>query len=95
MNEEGWNHCNIYMWNFCLVGFPKLDVILDYFDISPLNNRRAMTFFKSAVHQAIEMRDEGDKVFDGFILNDWDTRDLLPFYFKNLINYFVDTNTVM
>jgi hypothetical protein len=29
-----------------------------------------MTFFKSAVHQAIEMRDEGDKVFDGFILND-------------------------
>jgi hypothetical protein len=45
------------------VVFPKLDAILNYFNISPLNNRKVMNFFKSAVHQAIEMRDEGDKVF--------------------------------
>ncbi|XP_056019949.1 cytochrome P450 3A6-like isoform X2 [Ostrea edulis] len=46
---------------FFIIMFPKLDVILNYFNVSPLNNRRLMNFFKSAVHQAIEMRDEGDK----------------------------------
>ncbi|XP_048759592.2 cytochrome P450 3A9-like [Ostrea edulis] len=46
---------------FFILIFPKLDVVFNYFNISPLNNRRLMNFFKSAVHQAIEMRDEGDK----------------------------------
>ncbi|XP_062613453.1 cytochrome P450 3A14-like [Saccostrea cucullata] len=46
---------------FLIVIFPPLDGILNYFNKSPTNNRRVMNFFKSAVHQAIEMRDEGDK----------------------------------
>jgi hypothetical protein len=44
--------------------FPKLGVVLNYLNINatPLNNRRIIDFFKSAVLQAIEMRDDGDKV---------------------------------
>ncbi|XP_056017485.1 cytochrome P450 3A6-like [Ostrea edulis] len=49
-----------YLNCICLI-FPNLDEILNYFNISPLNNRKLMDFFKSAVHQAIEMRDKGDK----------------------------------
>ncbi|XP_048758996.1 cytochrome P450 3A8-like [Ostrea edulis] len=52
---------NFNLLMFCIIIFPKLDVVLNYFNISPLNNRKVMNFFKSAVHQAIEMRDEGDK----------------------------------
>ncbi|XP_061165934.1 cytochrome P450 3A9-like [Saccostrea echinata] len=40
---------------------PPFDKLLDYFSLSPLNNRRRMEFFKSAVHQAIDMRDDTDK----------------------------------
>jgi hypothetical protein len=48
---------------FYVVLCPPLDAVLNYFEMSPMNNRKHMNFFKSAVHQAIEMRDEGDKVF--------------------------------
>lgn len=44
-----------------LVLIPKLDIIFNYFNVSPLNNRRVMDFFKSAVERAIEMRDNVDK----------------------------------
>lgn len=44
-----------------LVLIPKLDIIFNYFNVSPLNNRRVMNFFKSAVERAIEMRDDVDK----------------------------------
>nr|XP_022315198.1 cytochrome P450 3A24-like isoform X1 [Crassostrea virginica] len=39
----------------------KFDAVLDYFKISPLNNRRIMGFYQSAVQQAMEMRDDTDK----------------------------------
>nr|XP_022319165.1 cytochrome P450 3A29-like [Crassostrea virginica] len=44
-----------------LLFFPRLDNILDYFNASPLNNRRIFGFFSSAVQQAIAMRDHQDK----------------------------------
>lgn len=40
----------------------KIDAVLNYFKISPLNNRKVMEFYKSAVHQAVGMRDDTDKV---------------------------------
>ena len=40
----------------------KFDAVLDYFKISPLNNRRIMGFYQSAVQQAMKMRDDTDKV---------------------------------
>lgn len=39
----------------------KIDAVLNYFKISPLNNRKVMEFYKSAVHQAVGMRDDTDK----------------------------------
>jgi hypothetical protein len=51
-----------FIFYFCIVMFPKLDLVLNYFNVSPLNNRRVMDFFKSAVHKAIDMRDKGDEV---------------------------------
>ncbi|XP_048762827.2 cytochrome P450 3A24-like isoform X2 [Ostrea edulis] len=52
---------NFSLLLFLTVIIPKFDVLLNYFKISPTNNRRVMDFFKSAVRQAIEMRDEGDQ----------------------------------
>ncbi|XP_062613446.1 cytochrome P450 3A24-like [Saccostrea cucullata] len=46
---------------FLIFVLPFAERILDYFELSPLNNRRVMNFFKSAVHQAVKMRDEGDQ----------------------------------
>lgn len=40
----------------------KIDAVLNYFKISPLNNRKVMEFYKLAVHQAVGMRDDTDKV---------------------------------
>ncbi|XP_062607936.1 cytochrome P450 3A8-like [Saccostrea cucullata] len=52
---------NISLLIILAVLIRPFDKLLDYFNMSPLNNRRRMDFFKSAVHRAIDMRDDTDK----------------------------------
>lgn len=57
------SHPKMYKSKYLLAAMSsKIDAVLNYFKISPLNNRKVMEFYKSAVHQAVGMRDDTDKV---------------------------------
>ncbi|XP_063415463.1 cytochrome P450 3A6-like isoform X1 [Mytilus trossulus] len=44
-----------------IMAFPSVDIIFNWFNISPNNNRTIMDFFKSVVKTAIGMRNETDQ----------------------------------
>ena len=44
------------------VMFPKIDILLDWMRISPLNRRDIMAFFRSVATQAVDIRQEEHSV---------------------------------
>ena len=44
------------------VMFPKIDILLDWMGISPLNRRDIMAFFRSVATQAVDIRQEENSV---------------------------------